>query len=169
MTTVQGVDLQELVDRADRDGVQKLVVGAVVHAAGRVLILRRAGDDAFLPGIEELPSGGVDPGEGLLTALRRELAEEIGRDGPLALDPGFVAHFDYVSGSGRRARQYTFGLAHDGGPVSLSAEHTGFRWLTPADLADSDVTEETARTVREWAATVPRAGGPQRPGTVPWH
>ncbi|GAA1579591.1 hypothetical protein GCM10009678_72880 [Actinomadura kijaniata] len=161
MTTVQGIDFQALVDRADRDGVQRIVVGAVVHAAGRVLVLRRSGGDAFLPGIEELPSGGVDPGEDLPTALRRELAEEIGRGGPLALDPGFVTHFDYVSGSGRRARQYTFGLAHDGGPVSLSPEHTGFRWLAPADLAGSDVTEETARTVHAWAAA--------RSNPVPWH
>ncbi|TDC17574.1 NUDIX domain-containing protein [Actinomadura bangladeshensis] len=145
------MDVWQLQADADRDGVAKLVVGAVVHISGRVLILRRSINDAFMSGIEELPSGGVEPGEDLLAALRRELAEEIGWTGPLVLDPGFVAHFDYVSGSGRKARQYTFGLAHDGSPIVLSTEHTGYRWLDPHGVADSDVTAETARTIREWA------------------
>jgi 8-oxo-dGTP diphosphatase len=95
----------------------------------------------------------VEPGENLLTALERELAEEIGWTGPLTLDPGFVTHFDYISGSGRKARQYTFGLAHHGGPVVLSAEHTAHRWLHPAALSHSGVTEETARAIRTWAAS----------------
>ena len=152
MTTASGLDIQQLHADADRDGITKLVVGAVVHADGRVLILRRSTEDAFMAGIEELPSGGVEPGENLLTALERELAEEIGWTGRLALDPGFVAHFDYISGSGRKARQYTFGLALHGQPITLSAEHTAHRWLHPADLDGSDVTDETARTIRDWAA-----------------
>lgn len=152
------MDVRQLQADADHDDVAKLVVGAVVHIGGRVLILRRSIDDAFMAGIEELPSGGVEPGEDLLAALERELAEEIGWTGPLVLDPGFVTHFDYVSGSGRRARQYTFGLAHDGSPIVLSAEHTGYRWLEPCEVAGSDVTAETARTIRDWAEIHVRRG-----------
>lgn len=151
--TALGIDLQRLLDDADHDGIAKLVVGAVVHRGGQVLILRRSNDDEFLPGIEEVPSGGVEPGEDLLTALRRELAEEIGWTGPLTVDRGFVTLFDYLSGSGRKARQYTFGLAHNGQPITLSAEHTTHRWLTPADVTGSDVTGETAQAIRDWAAT----------------
>ncbi|WP_338071407.1 NUDIX domain-containing protein [Actinomadura bangladeshensis] len=151
MSVGSGVDVWRLQADAGRDGVAKLVVGAVVHMGGRVLILRRSVDDPFMAGIEELPSGGVEPGEDLIAALGRELAEEIGWAGQLVLDPGFVTHFDYVSGSGRRARQYTFGLAHDGRPIVLSAEHTGSRWLGAHEVADSDVTAETARTILDWA------------------
>ncbi|MFI0355296.1 NUDIX domain-containing protein [Actinomadura sp. 9N407] len=151
MSGFPGTDLQRLVDGADRDGITKLVVGAVVHIGGEVLILRRSQRDEFLPGIEELPSGGVEHGESLLSALERELAEEIGWTGPLVPDPEFVVAFDYVSGSGRRARQYTFGLAHDGRPITLSPEHTSYRWLSPAEVTGSDVTTETARTIRDWA------------------
>ncbi|MEV0402064.1 NUDIX domain-containing protein [Actinoallomurus sp. NPDC050550] len=144
------IDLERLVDDARRDGVGKLVVGAVVHDGDRVLILRRSAADDFLPGIEELPSGGVEDGEDLLGALARELAEETGLSSMTGLDPGFVASFDYASGSGRRARQYTFALPYDGGPITLSAEHEACRWISRADLAASDLTEESARTLREF-------------------
>ncbi|MER7501779.1 NUDIX domain-containing protein [Nonomuraea pusilla] len=145
-------DVQALLDAAGADGMSKVVVGAVVHAHGRVLILRRSHTDDFLAGIEELPSGGVEPGEDVMEALARELAEEIGWAGPLRLDEGWVTHFDYVSGSGRRARQLTFGLAHDGQPIRLSDEHTSYRWIDPADADDSDLTEESVRTIRDWMA-----------------
>ncbi|WP_277304126.1 NUDIX domain-containing protein [Spongiactinospora sp. TRM90649] len=98
------IRLELLIDDARRDGIGELVVGAVVHSGGRVLILRRSADD-FMGGIEELPSGGVEAGGDLLRALGRELAEEIGRRHPPAVDPGFVATFDYTSGSGRSARR----------------------------------------------------------------
>ncbi|MEU0569471.1 NUDIX domain-containing protein [Nonomuraea sp. NPDC005983] len=146
------LDFQQLLDDAGQDGITKVVAGAVVHSGGRVLILRRSATDDFLPGIEELPSGGVEDGEGLLAALRRELAEEIGWTGPLVLDVGFVTHFDYVSGSGRRARQFTFGLAHDGRPVTLSAEHASARWIVPQDVDDTDLTNESIQAIRDWAA-----------------
>ncbi|WP_101789778.1 NUDIX domain-containing protein [Nonomuraea indica] len=142
----------DLVARARRDGVGKLVVGAVVHRAGRVLLLRRSARDAFLPGIEELPSGGVEDGEDLMSALGRELVEEIGWSGPPTGD--FAATFDYTSGSGRRARQVTFAVPYPDGPVVLSDEHESYRWAEVGDLDGSDVTPETARTVRAWAATV---------------
>ncbi|MBB4935134.1 8-oxo-dGTP diphosphatase [Lipingzhangella halophila] len=144
-------DLDLLTQGADRDGIDKHVVGAVIHNDRHVLILRRSGEDGFLPGIEELPSGGAEPGEDLVQALARELAEEVGWRQPLQLDPGFVATFDYTTGSGRRARQFTFSLAHDGTPISLSAEHTSHRWITPDELAHTTLTAESKNTIMTWA------------------
>lgn len=105
VTTASGIDIMQLHNTTERDGITRLVAGAIVHADGRVLVLRRSAEDDFMAGIEELPSGSVEPGENLLTALERELAEEIARFGALTLDPGFVTHFDYISGSGRKTRQ----------------------------------------------------------------
>jgi 8-oxo-dGTP diphosphatase len=145
-------DLQQLTGDAARDGIRKLVAGAIVHHAGQVLILRRSPADPFMPGIEELPSGGVDDGEDLLTALRRELAEEIGLTGQLTVDPDFAVSFDYLSGSGRKTRQHTFAVPHNGHGIRLSPEHVAFRWIEPNGLADSDLTRETTQTIRDWAA-----------------
>jgi putative (di)nucleoside polyphosphate hydrolase len=59
----------------------RLNVGiALFNAAGNVLIGRRFRDDGpeiILPGLEwQMPQGGVDPGEDLRAAARRELWEE---------------------------------------------------------------------------------------------
>lgn len=141
---------ESLTDQATRDGVQKLVAGALVHDAhGNVLILRRAATDNFLAGIEELPSGGVEPGEILLAALARELHEETGLtlQGPLR----YVGAFDYRSGSGRLARQHTWAIPHTEHPVRLSGEHTSYRMVPAAQIRTCDVTDETARIVETWA------------------
>lgn len=69
---------ESLTVAARSEGIEKHVVGAVVHHAGAVLLLTRSVNDTFLPGIEELPSGGVEDGETLAEALDRELLEEVG-------------------------------------------------------------------------------------------
>jgi 8-oxo-dGTP diphosphatase len=53
------------------------VVGAAIVRAGRVLAARRPGDSAG-DGGWEFPGGKVEDGESLETALRREIAEELG-------------------------------------------------------------------------------------------
>lgn len=55
---------------------------ALFDRRGLVLIARRTGDDGpevIAPGFEwQMPQGGIDPGEDIETAARRELAEETG-------------------------------------------------------------------------------------------
>lgn len=57
---------------------RKLVVaGLIVDDAGRVLVTQRRADQA-LPLQWELPGGKVEPGEAPVSALARELREELG-------------------------------------------------------------------------------------------
>ncbi|VFA92734.1 CTP pyrophosphohydrolase [Nocardia farcinica] len=69
--------LEDLTARAECDGVQQLVVGAIVEHDSRILLLRPPGND-FMGGIWELPSGKVEPGEILDQVLAREVEEETG-------------------------------------------------------------------------------------------
>ncbi|WP_026119013.1 NUDIX hydrolase [Nocardiopsis ganjiahuensis] len=154
MRSLEPKNEKELVALARADGIGRFSAGAIVHRhdGDEILLLRRRSDDTSYPGAESLPSGGVEPGEGILEGLARELREEIGRTGPLPLDP-FAVWFDYVSRSGVRKRQFTFALPHDGAAVVLSEEHTDFRWIPAHRFGDSDLTPQVKAAVREWVGT----------------
>lgn len=56
-----------------------LVVSAVVTSFNKILVLRRAANDSY-PGMWEFPGGGVDKGETVIQAIRRETKEETNLD-----------------------------------------------------------------------------------------
>ena len=60
--------INTLKDDIKRDGIQKIIVGAVIRRDDAVLLLKRQADD-FMGGLVELPSGTVDSGEEILDAL----------------------------------------------------------------------------------------------------
>ncbi|MGH3383907.1 MAG: NUDIX domain-containing protein [Nocardioidaceae bacterium] len=122
--------LEILVARADADGIQQLVVGGVVQQENTVLLLRRPDSD-FMGGIFELPSGKVEVGERLDSALIREVKEETDLDVSAIRD--FLGSFDYRSGSGKRSRQFNFALeVSTPGPVRLH-EHDDYVWVSIDD------------------------------------
>ena len=98
-------DLEATLDTAARDGIEKIVVGAIISKGDRVLVLRRREDD-FLGGLDELPSGHVEDGESVPDALRREVKEETGLEVIRILR--LVGRFDYLTKSRKRARQLNF-------------------------------------------------------------
>ncbi|MGK5546707.1 NUDIX hydrolase [Streptomyces sp. URMC 127] len=141
--------LDDLARTATREGIEKIVVGAVIAGPdGRVLLLHRPADD-YLGGLWELPSGGVEECETLLEALRREVAEETGLT--VAEVGNYLGHFDYRSGSGRRTRQHNFTATTTGKTVRLS-EHDAYLW---ADDDQQGQVSSAVRTVLDtWRGTV---------------
>jgi 8-oxo-dGTP diphosphatase len=136
--------MEELVAKAKADGIRKMVVGAVIVEGGRVLVAQRAKND-FMGGLWELPSGTVDPGETLLGALTREIKEETGLM-ITSVMPG-VKTFDYISGSGKRTRQFSW-KCYASGDVRLSHEHSDHKWLKPSELDAYNISRETKATIR---------------------
>ncbi len=121
--------LEDLTARAECDGVQQLVVGAIVEHDGRILLLRRPGND-FMGGIWELPSGKVDEVEeetGLrVTGVNRYIPCMRGaprwRDNASSLR----AHPSRAGGTSRRRRQ-----SRNPGLVPACAGITGHRTRRP--------------------------------------
>jgi 8-oxo-dGTP diphosphatase len=143
--------VRALLRRACADGIDQYRVGALIARTGRVLLVRRAPHDS-LPGLFELPSGGVEDGEGILAALFREVAEETGLR--VVSVVAFAGSFDYLARrSGRIARQFNFAVGVGSGEVRLRPdEHDQLLWATP-DVAMNLNLSEDVRSVlaRYWA------------------
>ncbi|HLU98088.1 MAG TPA: NUDIX domain-containing protein [Thermobifida alba] len=139
--------LARLTAEAETDGVQQLVVGAVVQHDGRVLLLQRPEDD-FMPGIFELPSGKVEAGEQLDATLAREVREETGLD--LVAVRQYLGSFDYTSGSGKKSRQFNFAVdVREPGPVVLQ-EHDAYTWAAlTEDPPVTDAVKDVLSRYRE--------------------
>ena len=109
------------------DPVISIVAALIRDAAGRVLLVRKRGTQAFMQ-----PGGKRDPGEDDVTALARELDEELGCRvvagsarslgefvAPSANEPGFAVH----------AAVYAVDVT---GEIAPRAEIEDIAWIDPA-------------------------------------
>jgi len=77
------------------------------------------------------PKGHIEKGENLMQTARREVKEETGIE-EISLIHGFLKEMEYFFKYGKRPtkKRVTFFLARtESGEVTLSSEHTGYRWL----------------------------------------
>ncbi len=144
--------IKTLEDDIKRDGIQKIVVGAVIYREDAVLLLKRQADD-FMGGLVELPSGTVDADEDIIDALKREVREETGLE--INDIESFIGTFDYTSGSGKKTRQLNFLVYAKNGEVQLNPdEHTESYWLKPnaEEFESLNISDETKRIIKITAA-----------------
>ena len=108
-----------------------LVVSAVVMCERKILVVRRSSLDTY-PGMWEFPGGGVDNGESIVVAIKREVKEESNLNlsdfptGELMIHPTRTAL--------RIVVQFE---CEDIANLSLSHEHDQAYWLELEKLADS--------------------------------
>ncbi|HEV2374514.1 MAG TPA: NUDIX hydrolase [Streptosporangiaceae bacterium] len=147
--------LTQLVNEACGDGVHQLAVGAVIANDRHILLLRRPHAD-FMGGIYELPSGKVEPGETLDTALRREVEEETGLD--VTAITSYLGSFDYASASGEKSRQFNFAATVTATQSIRLQEHDGYLWAPP--LQGAPVTDAVKDVLASYTDSVPQASPP---------
>jgi 8-oxo-dGTP diphosphatase len=136
---------ENLIKMALDDNIHRFVVGALVKRRDSFLVLQRKKDD-FMGGIDELPSGKVESGESLLEALDREVVEETKLSVRRVLD--YIGHFDYISGSGRKTRQFNFVVEVVGNSVEINlAEHDGFKWVSLSNINKTLLTKSVTSLV----------------------
>jgi ADP-ribose pyrophosphatase YjhB (NUDIX family) len=124
-----------------------LAVSAVIIRDDEFLIVRRARPP--LQGLFTLPGGGVETGESLFDAVRREVHEETG----LAIEPVGLAGTREVIGrddAGRVQRHFVilaFASRWVAGEPRLNDELAEARWIRPSGLKDLTTTEGLAKIV----------------------
>ncbi|WP_347404683.1 (deoxy)nucleoside triphosphate pyrophosphohydrolase [Solwaraspora sp. WMMD1047] len=117
-------------ERADRSREIKIIVGAAIVMAGRVLACARSAPPE-LAGRWEFPGGKVEPGESEVAALVRECAEELG----VRVEIGDRIGRNVRMAHGRSVLKiYLARLVGHDEPRAL--EHSELRWLA-ADELDS--------------------------------
>ncbi|MBC7471699.1 MAG: NUDIX domain-containing protein [candidate division SR1 bacterium] len=139
---------KEILDQCLTDGVQKIVVGAVIKHDNKSLCIKRASDD-FMGELIELPSGSKDVCESLIESLKREIKEETGIDLNEEVELDYVNSFDYVSGSGKNTRQVNFLIELNEQPVVTlnPLEHIEYYWLKKEELSNYNISEHTKNTI----------------------
>ena len=130
-----------LIRKGKQEGIVKNVVGAIIlNEKNKVLIMSRKTDD-FMSGIDELPSGNMEQGENIYDSLIREVKEETNLD--VVNVKLYIGSFDYISGKGKKARQYNFVLDVKNTGNIILTEHDEYKWLTIEEIRKSNkITDE---------------------------
>ena len=138
-----------LLEKAKEEKIEKNVVGAViVNRKGKILIMSRKSDD-FMGGIDELPSGNMEIGEDILTALSREVKEETNCE--LNEISYYIDSFDYKSRSGKNARQYNFAIKVNETDNIVLTEHDSYSWQTVEEIINNPkITHEVKNTIKRY-------------------
>ena len=124
-----------------------LAVSAAIIRDNRVLIVRRATPPA--EGLYTLPGGGVEAGESLHEAIKREVLEETGID----IEPITLAgHREAIKrdADGKIARHFVimaFACRWIAGEPALNEELSEARWLELPDIATLKTTDGLAEIV----------------------
>ncbi len=134
----------ELLDRQLR--TMRLTAEVFVMRGEEMLVLKRGA--GIGEGVWYLPGGIVDPGEDPRHAAIRETFEESG----LRLDHAeLVRVWGYPAQNGVDAFHATYVARAPDGDVTLSSEHTAYRWITPQAYAERYCSESVVAAAPEWS------------------
>ncbi len=117
----------------------------ITNNQGKVLILKRSLAEKYCPDFWDLPGGKVENNETLLEAAKRETKEESGLDVKLEQNYFYIFHCQNVE-----LDIYGFRASFAGGEVTLSEEHTEFKWVSEKDWKNLEYTSSVKSTIEEF-------------------
>ena len=129
-----------------------IVVGLVWNQHGELLFCRMDPDRGVFPGQWGFPGGGIEPGERMEDALRRELKEELGIEVE-NIRPAFFKDclHDKIFADGTTRPVYMIFLLFHCTAVSdrldLNEEFVEYRWVRDGELGDMELNAETVDTL----------------------
>jgi ADP-ribose pyrophosphatase YjhB (NUDIX family) len=122
----------------------RIAVGAVVIHDDRLLMVKRGKEPAA--GLWTLPGGGVEKGEYLADALRREVAEETGLD---VVVGDLLGIFEVVGDPHFVILDYIAAPAGDHEPIA-GDDAADARWVPLDEVGSLDCTPRFVETLTAW-------------------
>lgn len=138
-----------MAEKRSRPRILLIVRAVVVRGDHKVLLIKRAKDDRWAPGLWEFPGGKLDKGQDMANALVREVLEETGL---VAIPTNRLVFWDSKTlTDGPYAGLPCVILVGEvkpiGGKVRLSSDHEGFLWAGLEKALKLDLTEETRKAL----------------------
>jgi len=131
-----------------------IVVAVIQNDRDEYLVCRKPVDRGVFPGQWAIPGGGIEPGERMEDALRREVREEVGLE-IHAVRPLFFKDGEYpkLYPDGTRQNVYMifllFACRAASEAVTLGEEFEQFAWVKGTELYKYDLNEQTRDTFQQ--------------------
>lgn len=132
---------------------QRKIVCPVIQNNGEFLLCKMASDRGVFPGQWALPGGGMEPGETMETALRREIMEELGEELNITDIRPWAFRDDTRTKTyqdGTTEEIYMIYLIFDcisaNRIITFNEEFQEITWVSPEKLKDMDLNEATRIT-----------------------
>lgn len=133
---------------------QRTIVCPLIQNDGAYLLCKMADDRGVFPGQWAFSGGGVEPGERIEDALRREIREELGDKLILQKITPWTFSDDVrmkTYADGTKEEIYMIYLIFDcvsaNREITINEEFQDFAWVKPQDLAQYDLNVATRKTL----------------------
>ena len=121
----------------------KVKACALIKRGGNILIIKRASEDSYCPGLWDLPSGDVLPNETIKETLSREVMEETN----LKIKTAEFSSVWEEKSEKERILGLVFTCSVLSNKVKLSIEHDEFKWIPKKELNKFTFTYATKESI----------------------
>lgn len=135
---------------------QRIIVCPIIENNGDYLLCKMANDRGVFPGQWALSGGGMEPGETIEEALRREIREELGEELQITEIAPWTFRDDIrvkTYPDGRKEEIYMLYLIFDcisaNRQVTFNDEFQEIKWVSPNDIGQLDLNEATRMTFKQ--------------------
>ena len=126
-----------------------LVNRCIIVNKNKFLLIKRASNDSYGPGLWEFPGGKLDEGQDLSSALEREVLEETGL---LVLPTTRIAYTESSMATNGKYKGLTYVVIIGigkliGGKLKLSEEHEDYKWVNYNEAIEMPIKDEIRKSL----------------------